>query len=226
MGVGPGQPDLLTLQAVRVLTEAEVVFVPVSEGQVGRAEVVVASVVPAERVRRLAFAMTADPDRNLPHWDAAATTIVSETDAGRTVAFATLGDPHVYSTFTHLAAAVRRLRPTLAVETVPGITAMQVLASRSGRHLVDGRERLALVPMLDGPAALEDALAFAHCAVLYKGGRHLGATLARLDQLGLRERAVYGEQMGTAEERVGPASEVESPRGPYMSTLVVWRDGA
>jgi precorrin-2/cobalt-factor-2 C20-methyltransferase len=124
-----------------------------------------------------------------------------------------------------MAAAVQRLRPGHPIDTVPGITAMQELSARAGRPLVTGDERLSLVPLLAGPESLDAAVGSSDCLVLYKAGRHLGPVLARLSELGLRDRAVYGERLGTAAERVCGAGEVAEEPGPYMSTLLIWGGG-
>jgi len=87
------------------------------------------------------------------------------------VAFATIGDPNVYSTFTYLADAVRGRLPDVEIATVPGITAMQDLAARSGTVLCEGTESLALLPLTAGIAAFDEALTHFDSVVAYKGGR-------------------------------------------------------
>lgn len=179
VGVGPGDPELVTLKAVRVLREADRVFVPVlGPDEPGRAEATVLAHTSADRVERLTFALNerVDPQRRERYWDAAGAQVAQWLrETGGTAAFATIGDPNIYSTFGYLAQTVRELVPSVAVETIPGITAMQALASAAGAPLVEGVEPLVLLPLARGAAALKDALAYAldGTIVAYKGGRHL-----------------------------------------------------
>ena len=153
VGVGPGDPDLVTVKAVRVLNEADLVLVPVlddgaGEPAPGRAEITVRAHLRHDRIRRVPFALNERHDQRRRHtaWDAAADEAAAAFRAGAAlVAFATIGDPNVYSTFTYLAGGVRERVPGLTTATVPGITAMQDLAARSGTVLCEGRESLALL---------------------------------------------------------------------------------
>jgi precorrin-2/cobalt-factor-2 C20-methyltransferase len=209
VGVGPGDPEHLTLKALRALREADRVFAPAG----GRAAAIVAA---HAEVTPLEFAMTDAAARDA-HWDRAGAAIAEVARAG-TAAFATLGDPNLYSTFAYVADTVARLVPGVAIETVPGITAMQDLAARSGTVLAEGTERLALVPYTAGDAPLREALTHFDTVVVYKGGRRLPQLLDAVRDAGALDRAVYGEQLGLADERLGAA-----PAGaaPYMSTVIV-----
>ncbi|NJP34430.1 precorrin-2 C(20)-methyltransferase [Micromonospora thermarum] len=231
VGVGPGDPDLLTLRAVRVLREAELVFVPVldrldADGAAasGRAETTVAPHVPPDRLRRLPFALDdrgGVTARRARAWDGAARAVVAAVDGGaRTLAFATIGDPNVYSTFSYLAQTVRELRPEVVVETVPGITAMQELAARSGVPLCEGREPLTLLPATAGLALFADAVAGPGTVVAYKGWRRHPELLAELRRQGRLADAVLGRGLGLPGEHVGPAAEADGDV-PYLSTLLV-----
>ena len=212
VGVGPGDPEHLTLKALRALREADRVFVP--EG--GRAEAVIAEHVTVER---LSFAMTDAAERSAS-WDRAGEAIAPVVRAGGTAAFATIGDPNLYSTFAYLAHTVRAVVPDVTIETVPGITAMQDLAARSGTILAEGDERLALVPYTAGDAELRTALAGFDTVVVYKGGRQLPDVLAAITDAGALDRAVYGEELGLDAEQIGAAA-ARSGSGPYMSTVIV-----
>lgn len=171
VGVGPGDPELVTVKGVNALRAADVVVVPVMDtGERGRAEATVLHYVPAEKVVRVVFALNERTDRARREaaWDAAGARVAGMLRKRRSVAFATIGDPNVYSTFTYLAQTVGELVPGVVVETVPGITAMQDLAARSGAVLTEGTEPLTLVPVTAGSAVLKEALAGPGTVVAYK----------------------------------------------------------
>jgi precorrin-2/cobalt-factor-2 C20-methyltransferase len=224
VGVGPGDPDLVTVKAVRVLHDADLVLVPVLDlEERGRAEATVRAHISHDRIRRVVFALNERTDRGRREaaWDAAAAEAASAfTDGAGMVAFATIGDPNVYSTFTYLAESVRALVPGLAVTTVPGITAMQDLAARSGTVLCEGRETLTLLPLTAGVDAFRAALAARDTVVGYKSGRHLPTVLDAVRDAGRMEGAVHGAFLGLPGEDIRPAAEVTGP-APYLSVLIV-----
>jgi precorrin-2/cobalt-factor-2 C20-methyltransferase len=142
--------------------------------------------------------------------------------AGQHVAFVTLGDPNIYSTFPSLVGALDELGWRGRVETVPGITAFQALAAVTGTVLLDGTESLSLVTALDGTEHIEDALDDPERAVIvYKGGRHIGALAQLLAAHGRLDGAVLGERLGLADERVIPLRDVGEGPASYLATVVV-----
>ncbi|HEX5299116.1 MAG TPA: precorrin-4 C(11)-methyltransferase [Streptosporangiaceae bacterium] len=246
VGVGPGDPELVTVKAVRVLREADVVLVPVLAtrepgggsqggsppgGQQGRAETIIRAYVAADRIRRLEFALNDTggvTPRRAAAWHAAATAVAEAFAAGATaVAFGTLGDPGLYSTFSYLAQTVRTLVPEVTVETVAGITAMQDLASRAGLSLAEGTEPVTLVPLNGGPGALDQALAQGGTVVGYKIGAAASPEPVqlrdRLQAAGRLDGAVIGARLGLDGELIAPAEHVLTADGPlpYLATLIV-----
>lgn len=224
VGVGPGDPELVTVKAVRILREADLVLVPVlATGEQGRAEATVRAHAGHGRIRRVVFALNERTDRARREaaWDAAAQAVAGAFSGGAAVvAFATIGDPNVYSTFTYLAATVGDLVPGVRVATVPGITAMQDLAARSGTVLCEGTETLALLPLTAGLAAFRQALATHDTVAGYKSGRHLPGVLDAVRAAGRLGEALHGASLGLPGEDIRPAAEVDGP-APYLSVLLV-----
>lgn len=231
VGVGPGDPELVTVKGVNALRSAAAVVVPVMEdGGTGRAEATVLHYADPAKVVRVVFALNerSDRARREAAWDAAGEKVADLLRTHGTVAFATIGDPNVYSTFTYLAQTAAALVPDLAVETVPGITAMQDLAARSGAVLTEGTEPLTLVPVTAGSAVLKEALEGPGTVVAYKFGRLAGEVATALRETGRTENAVWGSALGLPEESIRPAAELEPGPLPYLSTLIApaRRDGS
>jgi precorrin-2/cobalt-factor-2 C20-methyltransferase len=225
VGVGPGDPDLVTVAAVRELSAAGRVFVPVTAPEVaGRAEVVVRAYLSQDRLERLVFALNHDVDasqrRRHECWDLAASRVAAylHEHAGP-AAFATLGDPSMYSTFSYLAQTVREQLPGVRIRTIPGITAMQAAASAAGLTLVEGSEPLTLLPLSREVATLDEALARGGTVVAYKGGRRLAQIRAQVAAAGALERAWCAEHVGTPDQRVIPLVQMDT--ATYLSTVVV-----
>jgi len=227
VGVGPGDPELVTVKAVRVLREAGAIVVPVMAGAPdgsGRAEATVLAYVAPDRIVRAPFALDDTGGvtaRRAQAWDDAARVVLAALDGGAaSVAFATIGDPNVYSTFAYLAQTVRALDPTVEVSTVPGITAMQDLAARSGTVLAEGREPLTLVPLTAGVDVLDAGLAGPGTVVAYKGWRRMEGVRAAIERHGRTGDAVVGSGLGMPGEWIGRLGDVPGPL-PYLSTVLV-----
>jgi precorrin-4/cobalt-precorrin-4 C11-methyltransferase len=225
VGVGPGDPELVTMKAVRVLREADLVMVPVLPGLPGRAEAIIRQYV--DQVRRLDFALDDTggvTDRRTAAWQEAAEAVAAEFAAGADViAFGTLGDPGLYSTFSYLSQTVRALVPGVRVETIPGITAMQDLAARAGFSLAEGAEPVTLLPLNAGLRAFDQALASGGAVVGYKlgaKGSPVPEVLARLRAAGRLDGAVIGARLGLDGEQVTPAAAAGLGL-PYLSTIIV-----
>lgn len=225
VGIGPGDPELVTLKAIRVLESADLIYVPVMElSEQGRAEATMrAHLKESDRIHRLVFALNEreDQPRREAAWDAAAEVIVASFRKGvDVVAFATIGDPNIYSTFTYLAQTVVSLLPEVQVQTVPGITAMQALAAISGTVLCEGKESLMLLPLTAGIDAFDAALTTADTVVAYKGGAYLAEVASILKERNRIDEAIFGAALGLADQQVGPLEQISAP-APYLSTVIV-----
>ncbi|MCL4466288.1 MAG: precorrin-2 C(20)-methyltransferase [Chloroflexi bacterium] len=225
VGVGPGDPELITIKAQRVLQQVPVLCVPKSREE-GDSYVLsfVSHLIDLERqaLIELVFPMTKDRARLEEHWSAALVKVVAHLREGQDVAFVTEGDPFIYSTFMHIYALVRARYPEAPVEVIPGISSINAAAAAAGLPLVDGAERLAVLPATYEGERLEEVLRQFDTIVLLKVNRVFERVLASLSKLGLAERAVYVKRCGSPEQEiVRDIGELRGQELDYLSLIIV-----
>ena len=226
VGVGPGDPELLTVRAQRLLSEVAVIcFTQLDNGAPSFAVEVVKDILGGE-TELLPIIIPSD-DSPVSHdtWHEAADRIGARLRAGRDVAFITEGDPMLYSEFPHLIEHVRdEQEDGLMVEVVPGVPSVVAAAASSGVSLVSQGQRLAILPAVHGIDDLREAITNYDTIVLMEIDRNLIQALANLESLGLAGHAIYVRQASTASERViHDISKLTAEDLDYFSLLIIKR---
>jgi precorrin-2/cobalt-factor-2 C20-methyltransferase len=224
VGVGPGDPELLTMKARRILQAVPVVAVPKGCGKRSYAYSVVRAFLDETRqeVLELTFSMSKEEEVQRPYWQTAVEEIGNRLAQGNDVAFLTEGDPFFYSTFIPLYRLMHQLHPEVPIEVVPGVTSVTAVAGVSGLPLARAEEKVAILPATYACSALPEVLKTFDTVVLMKVSSVLDEVLDALTAMGLKEHACLVERCSTAEERV--IRDLDSVRGQqlhYFSTLLV-----
>ncbi len=226
VGVGPGDPELVTLKAMRVLQEVPIICVPQAEtSQDSYALEIVRSYLDQDKqeILRLTFP-TDDAEAAGEVWRGAADQIGERLSRSQDVAFITEGDPMLYSTFSYVLDAVCQHYPDARIEIVPGVSSVMAAAASSGVPLVTHGQRLAILPAVYGIDDLSEAIANYDTIVLMKVNRTLLQALANLEQLGLAGKGIYVRRASTArEEVVRDLSTLSEEDLDYFSLLIIKR---
>ncbi len=227
IGVGPGDPELLTLKAVRILAAVDCIFLPTSAARAdGFAGRIVASLrLDVSKFRPVALCMSRQRDADQDAYERAASDIPAELERGKSAAWIAEGDPLFYSTFLHVWAALSRRAPEVKIEIVPGITSVQAAAAFAGVPIAKLDESVAIVPAAYGLEHLPRLVRDFPVVCLLKVHSAFDRLLDQLAAMPPID-AVYVEKVGTAEQRI--VRNVTTLRGqalPYFS-LVLLRRGA
>ncbi|WP_373387846.1 precorrin-2 C(20)-methyltransferase [Pseudomonas alcaligenes] len=238
LGVGPGDPELITLKALRLLQSAPVVgyFVAkakANKGQGGNAfGIIEAHLTAAQRRLPLVYPVTTEKlapplsyeDVIADFYDTCAAQIALELDAGRDVAVICEGDPFFYGSYMYLH---DRLAERYEAEVVPGVCSMLGCASVLGTPLVYRNQSLSVLSGVLPEEELEQRLRTAEAAVVMKLGRNFDKVRRVLQRLGLAERAHYVERATMDNQQIVPLDEVDPLASPYFSMILVpgekWR---
>jgi precorrin-2/cobalt-factor-2 C20-methyltransferase len=240
VGVGPGDPELCTVAAVRAIQAAEVVAYPVARpGAAGMAARIASPWLrPEQRRLPLVFPMVAAAAPRRQAWRAAADALAAEVGAGRRVVFLCEGDVSLFASGSYVLLALLAHHPACPLRLIPGITAAAAAAAAAAWPLALQRQSLQVLPTPDDPACLEALLASAQSLppgrrpvlALLKLGARWSWVRPLLERRGLLEDALYAERLGWPDQRVAPASTVPphtEGASPYFSLVLIrcgWPD--
>ncbi len=221
IGVGPGDPELITLKAVRYLQRAPVVAYISANGQRSIARRIAAPHLPSgKREINLALPMHPRPEITGAAYEEGAARISTELEQGRDVAVLCEGDPLLYGSFGHL---FERLGDDYPTEIVPGVMSITAAAAAAKRPLVARTEVLTLVPATLASDALVSRLEHAEAGAILKLGRHLARVREVLVEMGRLEQAIYVEQVSTGQQKILPLTEVTEDVAPYFALVLLPR---
>lgn len=218
VGLGPGDPDLMTLRAHRLISGAQVVAYPSLAGGASFARSIAAGVIPADaREIVMDVPMTVERAPAQAAYDTGAAAIAAELEAGRDVVCLCEGDPFFYGSFMYLFA---RLSGRFRVEVVPGVTSITTCAARAGMPLAARNERLTVLPGPLPEPELRARIDGAESVAIMKVGRHLAKIRGVIEALGFTDRAVYVERASLPDEVVCPLAEAPE-KAPYFSMILL-----
>ena len=220
IGVGPGDPELMTLKAVRLVRECDIIALPKSGDGVGVAEEIVRGAAPEfdekEHIE-VSMPMTRDPKLLAESHRKAAEQVESYLKQGKSVVFLTLGDPTVYSTYVYVHKRVQE--HGFPVEMVPGVPSFCAVAAKLNISLVEGAQPLHIIPA--SYQGTEEGLEWEGPKVLMKTGRSMKKVKEILREKGLMEKAKMVQKCGMPGEEIYHNMEDADENSSYFSVIVV-----
>lgn len=223
LGIGPGDPELITLKAYRLLRQAEVVAYPAPEQGESLARRLVAPHLPGGQVElpiRMPIMSPRFPAQEV--YDRAAEELSGQLDRGRTAAVLCEGDPFFYGSFMYL---FGRMAERWPVEVVPGVSSLTACSAVLGAPLAARNDVLTVIPAPLEADELREKLRATDAAAVIKLGRHFAKVRGVLDELGLTARARYVERATMGDERILPLDQVDAASAPYFSMILLHARG-
>lgn len=224
IGVGPGDPELITLKAHRILQEVDVVCVPKSYADKDSLALTVAQDSLQDKVARLELSFPMSKDKKVleESWAKAGEEVAALVQEGKKVAFITIGDPMFYSTYGYVLAYLKDVYPAIETETIPGIMAMAACASLLQEPLAEADETIVVLPAAYGIGQLKEIIQQFDNVVLMKVSRRLPEVVDMLKSLGLEHNAMLYNRCGyEGGYHISDLDEMKSIEPNYMSLLII-----
>lgn len=235
VGCGPGDPDLLTVKAVNIIRSADTIFCPTSRE--GRESMALSIVKPVLNEREdqpeiinLIFPMVKDKEALQKTWKQNADQIATKCQEGRKVVYLTVGDPSLYSTFTHIHKQFKERYPEIEIEVVPGIASMFAFASQAGISLAEGEETVAIVPACYDLQRVKSTASACDTVIFLKDGRYFSSVIEMLRESGYSDDSLVAIAQNVSAEgeavKLSILKDVTTsePAEKYFSIMVVKRD--
>ena len=218
LGIGPGDPELLTLKAHRILTTVPVIAYPTLESGKVLARAIVSDFIRPEQIE-IPMPLPFSVERSSqPHYDIAAENIAEHLNLGRDVAVLCVGDPMLYGTFMYI---FNRLCDRFSIEVVPGISSVMASAAMLGVPITYRNDVFSIMPATLEAEILRDRLVFIDAAAIIKLGRHFTKVRNILQELGLLERALYIERATLPNQQIIPITEIDPEAVTYWSLILI-----
>lgn len=225
LGVGPGDPELITVKAFRLLKEADVIAYPKKrKGSKSYAHAIADTYLnPGEKeMLGLVFPMTKDQETLRSHWAQTTEELWKLLSQGKDVAFVTEGDPNLYSTWIHMARTMQAAHPEVEIHSVPGISSALGAAARLGIFLADGDDQFAIIPATEDREEMKRVIETHDCLVFLKVAKVIDMMIDLLQELGLIENASVVTKVTSGDEQVWQnVKELKGIELNYLTLMVV-----
>ena len=222
VGVGPGDPELITVKAVRVIKEADIIFTAASTKNTYSLAVEIASpyISPSAQIEKLSFPMTKDVKEVEAAWTHNAKQIAKVLKQGKNAVFLTLGDPTTYSTFGYILKKMACIMPEADIETIPGITSFHAASARLNRILVEGEESLLVTSGAYGGDRIRNINGIEN-VVIVKAYKNIQDINKALKETGLNNKSVAVSKCGRKNEQIIEDLDELEKRSPDYWTLIL-----
>ncbi|HJT10126.1 MAG TPA: precorrin-2 C(20)-methyltransferase [Candidatus Nitrosotalea sp.] len=233
VGCGPGDPDLLTVKAVKAIQNADVILCPTSkEGKESIAYSIISSLVDNSRkpdIANLVFPMVKDKETLENTWENNARIIADKVKDGKNVVYLTVGDPSLYSTWIYIQRELKSKYPEIKITVIPGIVSMFAFASKVGISIAEGDETVAVIPACYDLSRVKETAKNCDTMIFLKDGRYFDQVITLLREAGFPDSSLFAiaQDVGTNEEIVKKLTLGEVTKdtltSKYFSIMVVKR---
>ena len=233
IGVGPGDPELLTLKAAKAIQDADIIMCPASnEDRPSIAFSVVSPLIDKSKnqeIVKLIFPMTKDQDVLKQTWKRNAKIMAQRVLSGKNVVYLTVGDPYLYSTWIYMHRDLKANYPEMNITVIPGIVSMFTFASKVGVSIAEGAEKVAIIPSCYDLSSVKEIAKNSETMVFLKDGRYFDNVIRVLKESGFPDDSIFaiGQDLGTDKEIIrkltlGQVND-STLTTKYFSILVVKR---
>ena len=218
VGCGPGDPDLLTVKAVKAIRNADVIICPTSkEGKTSIAYSIITSVIDNSKkpeIINLVFPMVKDKETLENTWERNAQAIANVIKSGKNVVYLTVGDPSLYSTWIYIQRELKLKYPEIKITIIPGIVSMFAFASKVGISIAEGDETVAVIPACYDLSRVKETAKNCDTMIFLKDGRYFDQVITLLKEAGFSDNSIFAiaQDIGTDEEIVKKLTLAKSPK--------------